>query len=90
MQTFLLLLIAALVGSAGSRITGRGGMGCLGSICLGLIGAVLGRYLAQAADLPMFWQLKVGGQLFPVVWAVAGAALFVAALGLLGGGRRSD
>jgi len=82
-----LLVIAFLTGSVGARLAGRGGVGCLGSIVLGFVGAVLGREIARAAGLPPFFQLDVGGEKFPVVWAVAGAAVFVAFLGLVGGRR---
>ena len=89
-ELLVLAVIASLVGSVGARIAGRGSVGCLGSIVLGLVGAVLGRTLAQAANLPRFWELRLGTERFPVVWAVVGAALFVAFLGLLGGRKSND
>ncbi|MCK6527007.1 hypothetical protein L6R50_05400 [Myxococcota bacterium] len=90
MGVVVLLTIAFLTGSVGARIAGRSRIGCLGSIVLGFIGAVLGRMIADAAELPRFYEVTVGGERFPIVWAVAGSALFVAVLGLLGGRGGKD
>lgn len=84
----ILVVIAAVVGSVGARLAGRDGVGCLGSIVAGLVGALLGRYIAHAADLPLFWQITVAGEKYPVVWAVVGAAIFVGVLGIFSGGKR--
>jgi uncharacterized membrane protein YeaQ/YmgE (transglycosylase-associated protein family) len=62
--------------------------GCLVSIALGFIGALLGRWLAGQLGLPEILQLPIGNQPFPVVWSIIGAALFVAVLSLLSGGRK--
>jgi hypothetical protein len=40
-------------------------------------------------DLPLWYTLQVGdAPAFPIIWAIIGAAVFVAVLHLLGGGRR--
>jgi uncharacterized membrane protein YeaQ/YmgE (transglycosylase-associated protein family) len=78
----LLLFIASLAGAVGARIAGRKGMGCLASIALGFIGALIGTFIARQFDLPLFPWIKFGSQPFPIVWAVIGAALFVAFLNL--------
>lgn len=78
-----LLLIASIAGSLGARIAGRKGMGCLTSIVLGFIGALIGTFIADKLELPLFPWLKFGEQPFPIVWAVLGAALFVAFLNLI-------
>jgi len=77
-----LLLIAFLAGAIGARVAGRKGMGCLASIVLGFIGALIGTFIAQKMDLPLFPWIRFGSHPFPVVWAVVGAALFVAFLNL--------
>jgi uncharacterized membrane protein YeaQ/YmgE (transglycosylase-associated protein family) len=77
-----LLLIAFFTGAIGARIAGRGGMGCLASIVLGFIGALIGTFIAQKLDLPLNPWIRFGSHHFPVVWAVIGAALFVAFLNL--------
>ncbi len=79
---FLLsVLIAALAGAIGARLAGGPPKGCWGSIALGWVGAFLGSRLADLLDLPTFWVIEG----FPVVWAVIGAALFVALLNLISG-----
>lgn len=79
----LLLLIASLAGALGARIAGRKGLGCLASIALGFIGALIGTFIARQLDLPMFPWLKLGSHPFPIVWAIVGAALFIAFLNIL-------
>ncbi len=79
----LLVLIAAVAGSIGAGLAGRRGLGCLASIALGFIGGLLGRWLAEQLDLPLWWTIRG----FAVIWAIIGAALFVAVLSLLAGRR---
>lgn len=83
----LLLLIAALAGAAGQALAGYSLGGCLVSIVVGFVGAFLGTWLAGQFGLPTFLVLDVGGEAFPVVWAVLGSALFAFAVGLLTRGR---
>jgi len=78
-----LLLIASLAGALGARIAGRSGMGCLASIALGFIGALIGTFIARQLDLPLWPYLHAGTHIFPIVWAVLGGALFVAFLNLI-------
>ena len=78
----LLLLVAGVCGSVGQAIAGYSRGGCLVSIALGFIGALLGMWLASALGLPEVFALKIGGQSFPIVWSIVGAALFMAVLGL--------
>jgi uncharacterized membrane protein YeaQ/YmgE (transglycosylase-associated protein family) len=77
----LLLLVAGLAGSLGQAIAGYSRGGCLVSIALGFIGALLGTWLAGLLGLPSLLVLSIDGQPFPLVWAILGAALFVAVLG---------
>lgn len=57
--------------------------GCLVSIALGFIGALLGKWLAALLGLPELFMIQVGGQPFPILWSIIGSALFVAVLSLL-------
>ncbi len=84
-------MVAAVCGSVGARLGGRGGaLGCLGSAALGFIGAALGGWIASRLGLPPLFEIDLGGGLrFPTIYAVMGSALFVALLGLLRG-RRSE
>ena len=80
----LLLLVAGVCGGLGQAIAGYSRGGCLVSIALGFIGAVFGMWLARELKLPEIATLQFGdGVAFPIVWSIIGAALFVAALGLL-------
>ncbi len=78
-----LLLIASISGALGARIAGRRGMGCLTSIVLGFIGALIGTFIARQLELPLFPWIRFGDNPFPVLWAILGAALFVALLNLI-------
>jgi len=85
----LYLLIAAIAGALGRAIAGGTTGGCLVSIAVGFIGALLGGWLACKAGLPEPFLIKFsGGAQFPFLWSVIGAALFVAIVVLLSGGRR--
>jgi uncharacterized membrane protein YeaQ/YmgE (transglycosylase-associated protein family) len=80
----LLLLVAGVCGGVGQALAGYSHVGCLGSIALGFIGALLGMWLARAMHLPELLAIHFGdGVTFPIIWSIVGAALFVAVLGLL-------
>jgi uncharacterized membrane protein YeaQ/YmgE (transglycosylase-associated protein family) len=83
----LLLLIAGVCGSIGRAISGYSHGGCLVSIALGFIGALLGMWLARHAGLPEPLPVSVAGTTFPVVWSIVGSALFVAVIGLISRSR---
>jgi uncharacterized membrane protein YeaQ/YmgE (transglycosylase-associated protein family) len=80
-----MLLIASIAGAIGAGLAGRHRMGCLASIALGFIGAIIGSTIAQKLDLPLFFWLRFGSYKFPVIWAVFGSAIFVALLNLFSG-----
>jgi uncharacterized membrane protein YeaQ/YmgE (transglycosylase-associated protein family) len=79
----ILLVVAGVCGALGQAIVGYSRGGCLVSVALGFIGALLGTWIARALNFPLLFQLEIGDQPFPVVWAIIGAALFVALLSLL-------
>jgi uncharacterized membrane protein YeaQ/YmgE (transglycosylase-associated protein family) len=79
----LMLLIAAIAGAIGQAIAGYSLGGLLVSIVVGLVGAVLGWWLATALGLPELFVINIDGQPFPVVWAIIGSALFALVAGLL-------
>jgi uncharacterized membrane protein YeaQ/YmgE (transglycosylase-associated protein family) len=83
----LLLLVAGICGSVAQAIVGYSRGGCLASIALGLIGALLGAWLARKLNLPEILSVQFGAQPFPIVWSIIGASLFVAILCLLAGRR---
>jgi uncharacterized membrane protein YeaQ/YmgE (transglycosylase-associated protein family) len=83
----ILLLIAAVCGGIGRAIGGGTNGGCLVSIALGFIGALIGSWLAHQLKLPELFVITVGREHFPVVWSIIGAALFVAVVHLVSGRR---
>jgi len=82
-QLLILLLIAGICGALGQAIGGYSHGGCLVSIALGFIGALLGTWLARALGLPELLAIPAGGMNFPIIWSIIGAALFVAVIGLI-------
>ncbi len=79
----LLLLIAGVCGALAQALVGYSHGGCMVSIVLGLVGALLGSWLAKLVGMHEILAVQIGGQSFPVVWSIIGAALFVAVLSLL-------
>jgi uncharacterized membrane protein YeaQ/YmgE (transglycosylase-associated protein family) len=79
----ILLLISSIAGGIGASLGGRKHLGCMASIALGFIGSLIGTYIARQLNLPLVFTLNIGGHPFPFIWAIAGAALFVAILNLV-------
>lgn len=75
----ILLIVAGICGSLGQAIAGYNAGGCLVSIALGFIGALIGMWMQRQLELPEPFPV----QGFPVVWSIAGSALFVAVISLL-------
>jgi uncharacterized membrane protein YeaQ/YmgE (transglycosylase-associated protein family) len=84
----LLLIVAGLCGALGQAIGGFTRGGCLVSIALGFVGALIGMWIARQAGMSEILPVRIGGQTFPVVWAIIGSALFVAVIGLISRSRR--
>lgn len=89
-EFLLLLLISGICGSLGQAIAGYSRGGCFGSIAVGFVGALLGLAISRWLELPEVFAVRVGDVRFPVVWSVAGSALFVAVLGFLMRDRSSS
>ena len=83
----ILLLVAAICGAIGRAIAGGTRGGCLVSVAIGFIGALLGTWLARAVRLPDVLAISIEGHPFPIVWSIIGAALFVAVIHLISGRR---
>lgn len=77
-----LLLIAGICGSLAQTLTGYSHGGCLVSIALGFVGAILGTWIARQLGLVEFLSVRVGGESFPVIWSIIGASLFVALINI--------
>jgi uncharacterized membrane protein YeaQ/YmgE (transglycosylase-associated protein family) len=85
LSLIVLLFIAAVCGAIGRGIAGGTRGGCLVSIAVGFIGALLGSWLASKLHLPEPFDVIVGGHPFPVLWSIIGSALFVALVHLISG-----
>jgi uncharacterized membrane protein YeaQ/YmgE (transglycosylase-associated protein family) len=82
-EFLVVLLVAGIIGVLGQAIAGYSLGGCLVSIVVGFIGALLGVWLARSLGLPEFFDVRVGGVNFPMIWSILGAALFVFAISLV-------
>jgi uncharacterized membrane protein YeaQ/YmgE (transglycosylase-associated protein family) len=83
MDLLILLLVAGICGSLGQAISGFSRGGCLVSIALGFVGAVVGMWVARSLGLPELFTVRIGDTNFPIVWSIIGSALFVAVIALL-------
>jgi uncharacterized membrane protein YeaQ/YmgE (transglycosylase-associated protein family) len=82
LEFLILLLVAGLCGALAQAITGYSHGGCLVTIVLGFIGALLGTWLARVSGLPDLLSIQIGDQSFPIVWSIIGGALFAAVLSI--------
>lgn len=82
---FLLLLgIAGICGSLAQTIVGYSTGGCLVSIVVGFIGALLGSWMSVQLGWPELFTVELGGSSFPVIWSIIGAVFFVMIVSLVG------
>ena len=79
----ILLIVAGICGALGQAISGYSRGGCLVSIALGFVGALVGMWLARAMNLPEPFAVQIGTKTFPIVWSIIGSALFVAVIALI-------
>ncbi len=82
LEFIVLLLIAGICGSLAQALAGYSHGGCLVSIVLGLIGALLGTWIARLLGLGEILSIQIGSQPFPIIWSIIGAALFAGVLHL--------
>jgi uncharacterized membrane protein YeaQ/YmgE (transglycosylase-associated protein family) len=79
----ILLIVACVAGAIGQWPAGYSREGLISSITLGFIGAFLGTWVAKQFHLAEIYTLQIGRTTFPIIWAILGAALFVAILGMV-------
>jgi uncharacterized membrane protein YeaQ/YmgE (transglycosylase-associated protein family) len=73
----LLLAVAAFTGAIAQAVVGRYRAGCLASIGIGFLGALLGIWLAGLLGLPEVFTISAGGVNFPIVWALLSAMILL-------------
>ena len=83
LELLLLLLIAGICGSIGQSIAGYSRGGCIVSIVLGFVGALLGSWVSVQLNMPELLNINIGGSEFPVIWSIIGSVIFVTIVGFL-------
>lgn len=84
----VLLVVAGICGAVGQAIVGFSRAGLLGSIAIGFVGAVIGAWMSRQFGWPEVFTVHASGESFPIIWSIAGSALFVALLAVLSGRSR--
>jgi uncharacterized membrane protein YeaQ/YmgE (transglycosylase-associated protein family) len=82
-----LLIVASILGSIGAALAGRRGDGCLISVAIGFIGALLGRGMSNLFEVRDPLTITIRDTTFPLMWTIAGSALFVAVITFLTRGK---
>ena len=73
----LLLILSAGLGLLAQRILHLKLGGLFAATFLGLIGAYLGREMANLLHLPSWVAITIGHRIFPLEWSIIGAMLTV-------------
>lgn len=89
-QILVCLVLAFLCGLLAQAIAGRSLGGFIVSTLIGLIGAVVGRLIAQALKAPEPLVIGVGGESIPVLWSIIGATLTTLLVVYMRGGKRGS
>src|SRR5215207_4886828 len=85
LELLVLLIIAGMAGAVAEFLLGFTPGGFLVSIILGVIGAYIGRWLANQLNLPVLLPITVGTQTIELVWTILGALVLVGFFSLLRG-----
>ena len=82
LEFLVLLVVAGICGAVGQMISGYSSGGCLASVGIGFIGALIGFWIARELRLPAIFTVRIGPTTFPIVWSILGSVLFVAVIGV--------
>lgn len=77
------LIIAGIAGSIGRSLSGFSRGGCIISIVVGFIGAIIGTWLARELQLPDPFVIVIRGTSYNILWTIIGAVIFTAVLSLI-------
>jgi uncharacterized membrane protein YeaQ/YmgE (transglycosylase-associated protein family) len=88
LEIVILLIIAGITGSVARSLVGFDRGGCLLSIAVGFVGALIGTWLARELDFPDIFSFEIRGINYPIVWSLIGAVLFTALLSLISPRKR--
>lgn len=84
----LYIAIAAICGAIGKAFAGDPRGGLVISIMLGLVGGILGSWIAFQLKLPDPLVVSIGGQPLGILWTIIGSAAIVGLVHLFSGRRR--
>lgn len=77
LEWLALFVVAGVVGAVAQAVVGWSRGGCLASIGVGLLGALVGVAIARAVDLPELFAVTIDGRAFPILWSLLGSVLLV-------------
>jgi uncharacterized membrane protein YeaQ/YmgE (transglycosylase-associated protein family) len=77
------LIIAGIAGSIARSLSGFSRGGCIISIVVGFIGAMIGSWLARELQLPDPFIIVIRGTSYNILWTIIGAVIFTAVLSLI-------
>jgi uncharacterized membrane protein YeaQ/YmgE (transglycosylase-associated protein family) len=82
-QVVVYVVIAVLCGAVGQLLVGRSVGGFVVSFVVGVLGSLVGGYLARVLRVPDPFRVAVGGKSIPVLWAIVGASLVTLVVALM-------
>jgi|SRR5688500_7691511 uncharacterized membrane protein YeaQ/YmgE (transglycosylase-associated protein family) len=77
-QIIVWLLIALICGAVAQALLGYSHIGLLSATALGLLGALLGTWLANSLRLPDLLTITIFGVQAELIWCTVGAILLIA------------
>jgi len=77
------LIIAGIAGSIARSLSGFSRGGCIISIVVGFIGAMIGSWLARELQLPDPFMIVIRGTSYNILWTIIGAVIFTAVISLI-------
>jgi uncharacterized membrane protein YeaQ/YmgE (transglycosylase-associated protein family) len=82
------LIIAGIAGAIAKSLVGLDRGGCIISIVVGFIGAMIGTWLAREFNLPDLIVFHLRGTEYHILWTIIGAVIFTAVLSLISPGKK--
>jgi uncharacterized membrane protein YeaQ/YmgE (transglycosylase-associated protein family) len=82
------LVIAGIAGAIAKSLVGLDRGGCIISIVVGFIGAMIGTWLAREFNLPDLIVFNIRGSEYHILWTIIGAVIFTAVLSLITPGKK--
>lgn len=77
------LLIAGIAGAIARSLSGFSRGGCIISIIVGFVGAMIGSWMSRELQLPDPFVLHIRGSTYYILWTIIGAVIFTAVLSLI-------